>query len=925
MSATRDLTHALGGRAPGRRHPRRDRRHAAGRAAPLSAAARTCDVWAKLEASNPGGSAKDRPAARMLAGRARRRPDRPRHDRGRVDLGQHGRRARAGLPLPRHAADLRRRRARARDERARHARARRRRARRLAARIPRPATCSSRGWSWCSGCSPRSPNSFWPDQYANESNPAAHAAGTMREIDEALGGRLDYLFVATSTTGTLRGCGDYLREHGREHADRRGRLDRQRALRRRARAAPAARLRRRRRDGALGGRRVRRARARLRPRLRRRLPPRSPSARRSSPARRRAASRSRSRRCAAQMEPGSRCAAIFPDGGIRLPRDRLRRRLGRARARLRAGAARRARRGGRAPIADAAPRSPAPVRVAIAGLGPKGLFALERLLDHARDLDPAARLEIDVFEPHPRPGAGPVYDPDQPAYLRMNFAADQLDMWWPASRAVPRAQRRRSSRGARRTAATTRTIRRAARSAAISPTASRPCSRTRRRNVDVTLQPHARRDVRAQRRRLGACAPPDATRALRRGADRGRPPGHVGERLARLDARRAARSGRVPGRAVARARARPARRDGRDPRLRAHVHRRRARAHRGPRRLVRAARPPVPPALRARRGRRRRDPPVHAHRPADAREARPRDRRARRRRSSASRADGARRHSIRRLERARSTCAETSLPILARRRPARASQAAVRNLRARSAAWGQARNVRGRPASACAIERSLAVGAGLAPPDRAWALGHAWRALYPAHRRAARRRRARRRATGPRSSASPREMERVAFGPPPVNAAKLLALVEAGRVDLDARARRRARRARRRAHGRCAPGTASATVDVVVDAVLPGPGALGHGGLLADLDRRRPRAHRAGPARARRRRATAAAGASTARVSRGPVGDRPPDRGLRDRQRHAQPRPASAGRPLGAPRRAALPRALATRTARAGPREPAPA
>jgi cysteine synthase A len=59
------------------------------------------------------------------------------------------------------------------------------------------------------------PNSFWPDQYANESNPAAHASGTMREIDEALDGRLDYLFVATSTTGTLRGCGDYLREHGR--------------------------------------------------------------------------------------------------------------------------------------------------------------------------------------------------------------------------------------------------------------------------------------------------------------------------------------------------------------------------------------------------------------------------------------------------------------------------------------------------------------------------------------------------------------------------------------------------------------------------------------------------------------------------------------------------------------------------------------
>jgi 2,3-diaminopropionate biosynthesis protein SbnA len=60
------------------------------------------------------------------------------------------------------------------------------------------------------------PHAFWPDQYANESNPAAHASGTMREIDEALDGELDFLFVATSTTGTLRGCCDYLRSHERD-------------------------------------------------------------------------------------------------------------------------------------------------------------------------------------------------------------------------------------------------------------------------------------------------------------------------------------------------------------------------------------------------------------------------------------------------------------------------------------------------------------------------------------------------------------------------------------------------------------------------------------------------------------------------------------------------------------------------------------
>jgi len=77
------------------------------------------------------------------------------------------------------------------------------------------------------------------------------------------------------------------------------------------------------------------------------------------------------------------------------------------------------------------------LRVAIVGLGPKGLFALERLLDHGHRSGPQIRLQIDVFEPHAVPGAGPVYDPGQPGYLRMNLAADHLDMWWPASRSVP--------------------------------------------------------------------------------------------------------------------------------------------------------------------------------------------------------------------------------------------------------------------------------------------------------------------------------------------------------------------------------------------------------------------------------------------------------------------------------------------------------
>jgi cysteine synthase A len=56
------------------------------------------------------------------------------------------------------------------------------------------------------------PNSFWPNQYANEHNSEAHH-GTMREIAEALDNKVDYLLCATSTCGTLRGCAEYIRDH----------------------------------------------------------------------------------------------------------------------------------------------------------------------------------------------------------------------------------------------------------------------------------------------------------------------------------------------------------------------------------------------------------------------------------------------------------------------------------------------------------------------------------------------------------------------------------------------------------------------------------------------------------------------------------------------------------------------------------------
>jgi cysteine synthase A len=171
-------------------------------------------VWAKLEASNPGGSAKDRPAARMLEDAL---------DDGLIDLGTtivestsgntgvglaqacryYGMRLICVVDARAHQTNVRAMRALGADVRV-VAEPDRATGDLLVARLDLVGKLLA-----------EIPNSFWPDQYANESNPAAHASGTMREIDEALDGRLDYLFVATSTTGTLRGCGNYLREQGR--------------------------------------------------------------------------------------------------------------------------------------------------------------------------------------------------------------------------------------------------------------------------------------------------------------------------------------------------------------------------------------------------------------------------------------------------------------------------------------------------------------------------------------------------------------------------------------------------------------------------------------------------------------------------------------------------------------------------------------
>lgn len=57
-------------------------------------------------------------------------------------------------------------------------------------------------------------------------------------------------------------------------------------------------------------------------------------------------------------------------------------------------------------------------RIAIVGMGPRGLGALEALAERCGPETP--RLQIDIFDPAPSPGAGPNFDPAEPRYCLLN-------------------------------------------------------------------------------------------------------------------------------------------------------------------------------------------------------------------------------------------------------------------------------------------------------------------------------------------------------------------------------------------------------------------------------------------------------------------------------------------------------------------------
>ncbi|MDH6626477.1 2,3-diaminopropionate biosynthesis protein SbnA [Streptomyces sp. LBL] len=170
-------------------------------------------VYAKMEHFNPGGSIKDRTAVRLLAAKVHSGEIDPRRSvvvessSGNLGVGLAQLCRYFGLRFvcvvdarttTRNIAMLRAYRAevevvrRPDPETGEYLPARLRRVRELVASTP---------------------DAYWPNQYANPDNPRAHHL-TMAEIDRALGGRVDYLFTAVSTFGTLRGCAEYIRSHG---------------------------------------------------------------------------------------------------------------------------------------------------------------------------------------------------------------------------------------------------------------------------------------------------------------------------------------------------------------------------------------------------------------------------------------------------------------------------------------------------------------------------------------------------------------------------------------------------------------------------------------------------------------------------------------------------------------------------------------
>lgn len=168
-------------------------------------------LWAKLERSNPGGSAKARPAAAML---------RAALSSGRLEPGGtvvESSSGNMGVGLAQACASLGLELICVTDSRVTPNNVRAMRALGADVRVvtepdPESGELLDARLGLVQRLLREIPGAWWPNQYANAGNAAAHRDGTMREIDLALDGGYDHVLVAVGTAGTLVGCAEYLRD-----------------------------------------------------------------------------------------------------------------------------------------------------------------------------------------------------------------------------------------------------------------------------------------------------------------------------------------------------------------------------------------------------------------------------------------------------------------------------------------------------------------------------------------------------------------------------------------------------------------------------------------------------------------------------------------------------------------------------------------
>ncbi|MFJ3901607.1 FAD/NAD(P)-binding protein [Streptomyces sp. NPDC090025] len=69
-----------------------------------------------------------------------------------------------------------------------------------------------------------------------------------------------------------------------------------------------------------------------------------------------------------------------------------------------------------------------PLRIALVGMGPRGLSVLERLAARCAERPPARRIEVFAIDPH-EPGAGRIWRTDQSPWFLMNTPAQEVTMF----------------------------------------------------------------------------------------------------------------------------------------------------------------------------------------------------------------------------------------------------------------------------------------------------------------------------------------------------------------------------------------------------------------------------------------------------------------------------------------------------------------